>query len=121
MIRSIPPSDGSNPNLGDAKKTVEREGFSPKVRDELYMNPLTLLIMRTGFYIVKLVAGCKDGRDDDEHFIAYNAHPGHPIDNDQYKKLLKSRTRTEARKRRFFVSIFSSTEPPRPKSPGSTS
>ena len=83
------PSYRSDLNLDDAKKFVEREGLSMETRIEFYMDPLALLEKRTGFYIVKLVAGYKDERNDDEHFIAYYAHAGHLIDNDQFRKIIE--------------------------------
>ena len=83
--RSIMPSDGSDPNIYDAKKLVESKGLSLKLRNEFYMNPLALLNNREGFYIIKLVVIYKDERTDDNHFTAYNELKGHLIDNDQYK------------------------------------
>ena len=102
-FRSIMPSDGSDPNLDDAKKLVEREGFSLMVRREFYMNPLALLKTRAGFYIVKLVASYDDGRNDDEHFIAYDAPSGLLIDNDQNKKIIEVEDTDRSTKRKALL------------------
>ena len=108
-FRSIMPSDGSDPNFGDAKKLVEREGFSLTMRREFDMNPLALLKTRAGFYIVKLVTGYDDGRNDDEHFIAYDAPSGLLIDNCKKTRIVEVEDTDRSTKKKAlqcFKNIF---------------
>ena len=71
----------------NVKSIVEGLGSTAKSSHMLDSNPLALLNMRYGHYLVNIV-GSKDGYDDDERFVAYDAQDGQLIDNYQGNKIV---------------------------------
>ena len=74
-------------NTGNVKNIVEDMGLTAKSSHTLDSNPLALLNMRYGYYVVNIV-GSKNGHVDDERFVAYDAEGGQLIDNYQGNKIV---------------------------------
>ena len=88
--RAMMSSDGSYPSLNDAKKVLERDGLELKSRSEFNSNMLALLNERVGHYVAKVALTHNGDRNDDHHFIAYDAPSGQLIDNYKYSKIIEA-------------------------------